>query len=188
MNGLDRALSRSGLSQAAFAAALGTSASRFSTYRSGRTMPTAAFFLRAQRIASSLEAARQRGWMTPPQARDAVASALDEGDAIWAYRLTLQFRDHLRELLATEPGLSGAWEAAPRSTGYIEWDALLAALAAHEFETTDREAPRWARDARLDHEWLLGSPLLDDVAVRRETPYWLAERGIFVAERDLVTA
>lgn len=55
---LNRALAESGLSQAAFATALGTSASRFSTYRSGRTKPTAQFFLRAQRLAHALHAAR----------------------------------------------------------------------------------------------------------------------------------
>ena len=58
---LNHALAESGLSQAAFATALGTSASRFSTYRSGRTKPTAQFFLRARRIAHGLHAARSIG-------------------------------------------------------------------------------------------------------------------------------
>jgi transcriptional regulator with XRE-family HTH domain len=44
---LNRALGESGLSQAAFATALGTSASRLLTYRSGGTKPTAQFVLRA---------------------------------------------------------------------------------------------------------------------------------------------
>ena len=188
MEGLNEALQQSGLTQAAFAAALGTSASRFSTYRSGKTMPTAAFFLRAQRIAGSLRAARERGWMTPQLASKSIASALDEGDELWAYKMSLQARDHLRELLATMPSLSGAWEAAPGTTGRIEWDVLLGALAAHEFELNGEESPRWTRHLELDHEWLLASPLLDDDEVRSETPQWLAQRGVFVSERDLVTA
>ena len=66
--GLTQALADSGLTQAEFASALGTSGSRFSTYRAGKTMPTAAFYLRALRIAASLKAAREHGWMTPQSA------------------------------------------------------------------------------------------------------------------------
>ena len=47
VEGLGEALSGSGLTQAEFAAALGTSASRFSAYRAGKTVPSAAFYLRA---------------------------------------------------------------------------------------------------------------------------------------------
>lgn len=36
--------------------------------------------------------------------------------------------------------------------------------------------------------WVLGSPLLDDDDIRRDTPQWLAQRGVFVSERDVVTA
>src|SRR5262245_13896078 len=149
IQGLNEALDDSGLSQAAFAAAMGTSASRFSTYRSGKTMPTAAFYIRARRIARSLKAARERGWMTPQDAVDAIATALAEGDEIWAYKMSLQARDHLRALLTMEPTLAGAWEAAPRPSGHPEWDVLLAALASHEFEAAGHELPRWAVEPRL---------------------------------------
>lgn len=57
---LGAALAHSGLTQAEFATALGTSASRFSASRAGKTMPSAAFYLRALRLADSLEAARDR--------------------------------------------------------------------------------------------------------------------------------
>lgn len=186
--GLNAALAESGLTQAAFAAALGTSASRFSTYRAGKTAPSATFYLRAQRIAASLRAARERGWMTPQRAIAAISAALDEGDEIWAYKMSLQSRDHLRELLSMEPGISGAWEAAPASTGHAEWDTLLAALAAHEFEAAGYERPTWTEGAPLEQEWLLDSPLFDAEQIRQHTPGWLAERGIFIAERDLATA
>lgn len=57
---LGAALAHSGLTQAEFGTALGTSASRSSAYRAGKTMPSAAFYLRALRLADSLEAARDR--------------------------------------------------------------------------------------------------------------------------------
>lgn len=75
---LNRALAESGLSQAAFATALGTSASRFSTYRSGRTKPTAQIFLRAGRIARALHAAREYRIMTAPTTAAAIRDASDE--------------------------------------------------------------------------------------------------------------
>ena len=50
---LRTALDASGLSQAEFARALGTSASRFSTYMTGRTVPSAALLLRASRMAAA---------------------------------------------------------------------------------------------------------------------------------------
>ena len=80
VEGLGEALSGSGLTQAEFAAALGTSASRFSAYRAGKTVPSAAFYLRALRLAASLKAARERGWMTPQSAAREIHRALRQGD------------------------------------------------------------------------------------------------------------
>lgn len=84
------------------------------------------------------------------------------------------------------------WTAAPRTTGDRGWDALLAALTEHEFEAANREAPSWAgaNDRRLDEDyaWVLPSLLLDEAEVRAVTPDWLAEHGIYAAERDLATA
>src|SRR5207344_2704729 len=97
--------------------ALGTSGSRFSTYRAGKTMPTAAFYLRALRIAASLKAAREHGWMTPQSAARETRRALGRGDHIWALKMILQGRDHLRELLRENGAASSAWLAAPASTG-----------------------------------------------------------------------
>ena len=188
VEGLGEALSGSGLTQAEFAAALGTSASRFSAYRAGKTVPSAAFYLRALRLAASLKAARERGWMTPQSAAREIHRALRQGDNLWALKMTLQGRDHLRELLRANDEASGAWTAAPRTTGDRRWDAL----TEHEFEAANREAPSWAdaNDRRLDedHAWVLPSLLLDEAEVRAVTPDWLAEYGIYAAERDLVTA
>jgi ribosome-binding protein aMBF1 (putative translation factor) len=46
------AITRSGLSRAEFASRIGTSASRLSTYTSGKVTPSAALMLRIRRIAS----------------------------------------------------------------------------------------------------------------------------------------
>ena len=153
-------------------------------------MPTAAFYLRALRIAASLKAAREHGWMTPQSAAREIRRALRRGDHIWALKMILQGRDHLRELLRENGAASSAWLAAPASTGSRKSDALLAALADHEFEAVHRAPPRWADGERLEagDEWILESLLLDDAEVRAATPDWLADRGIYAAERDLVTA
>lgn len=192
VDGLKAGLAQSGLTQAEFATALGTSGSRFSSYRAGKTMPSAAFYLRALRLADSLKAARDRGWMTPQSAAREIRRALRKGDDLWALKMILQSRDHLRELLGEEASASTAWIAAPRTTGDRKWDALLAALTQHEFHEANREPPSWADadDKRLSEreEWVVPSLLLNDHEVRAVSPKWLAERGIFAAERDLVTA
>lgn len=53
-----RAISSSGLSRAEFAARIGTSASRLSTYATGKVMPSAALMVRIRRL---LEHPRQAG-------------------------------------------------------------------------------------------------------------------------------
>ena len=184
---LDAALVDSGLSQTAFAAALGTSASRLSTYRSGRVIPSATLFLRARRLARAMREARGRGLMTAPQAASEIAQALREDDETWAFKMALQGRDHLHVIFETLPALAAAWEARPRSSGSAAWDTLLAALTAHEFAAHARPAPEWTEGRRLDKPWVLDSPRLDEQQIRERTPDWLAERGIYVNERDLVT-
>lgn len=192
VNGLRDALADSGLTQSEFAVALGTSASRFSAYLAGKTTPSAAFYLRALRIAASLKAARGQGWMTPQSAAREIRRALRQGDNLWALKMTLQGRDHLRELLHARGEAATAWTATPRTTGDRKWDALLAAVTEHEFDAADRVPPEWTetKDKRLgaqDH-WVLPSLLLDEAGIRAATPDWLAEHGIYAAERDLVTA
>ncbi len=191
VDGLGGALADSGLTQAEFATALGTSSSRFSAYRRGKTMPSAAFYLRALRLAASLKAANERGWMTPQSTAREVRRALRKSDDLWALKLALQGRDHLRELLRANDVAGVAWAAAPRTIGDRKWDVLLAALTEHEFTKTNQEPPSWAsRDDQTLGEremWVLPSLLLDEEQVRAVTPEWLAKHGIFAAERDLVT-
>lgn len=182
---LNDALIESGLSQAAFATALGTSASRFSTYRSGRTKPTAQFFLRARRIAHALHAAREYRIMSAPATATAIREATDEE---WAWRMLLQGRDHLRLLLHRHDGSEAAWEAAPTTTGHAGFDTLLAVLTAHEFETAAEAPPEWTKDKALADPWIPSHPFLDRDEIIKQTPKYLAQANIFVPTRDLITA
>jgi transcriptional regulator with XRE-family HTH domain len=182
---LNRALAESGLSQAAFATALGTSASRFSTYRSGRTKPTAQFFLRAGRIAHALQAAREYRIMTAPATAAAVRGASDED---WAWRMLLQGRDHLRLLLDRRDGSEAAWEAAPGTTGQATFDTLLAVLTAHEFASAGEDPPEWTKVAALPDPWIPEHPFLDRDEIIDQTPAYLSRANIFIPARDLETA
>jgi len=182
---LDSALLDSGITQAEFAAALGTSASRFSTYRSGQTKPSAAFCFRATRIAQALLTARRSRLMSAPATATALRHA--ENDA-WAWRMLLQGRDHLRLMLDRADGSAAAWEAAPRSTGDAGFDTLLAALACREFERASLEPPAWTAPKRLSEPWVPEHPLLDADQVIALTPDFLRDLNIFVPARDLVTA
>jgi len=182
---LNRALTESGLSQAAFATALGTSASRFSTYRSGRTKPTAQFFLRAGRLAHALHAAREYRIMSAPATAAAIREASDEE---WAWRMLLQGRDHLRLLLRRHDGSEAAWEAAPGTTGEPGFDTLLAVLTAHEFKAAGQDPPEWSKVEPLADPWIPEHPFLDPDEIIQQTPDYLARLNIFVPARDLVTA
>jgi transcriptional regulator with XRE-family HTH domain len=182
---LNRALVESGLSQAAFATALGTSASRFSTYRSGRTRPTAQFFLRAGRIAHALQAAREYRIMTAPTTATAIREANDED---WAWRMLLQGRDHLRLLLRRHDGSEAAWEAAPSTTGQAGFDTLLAVLTAHEFKAAGEDPPEWTKVEPLGDPWIPDHPFLNRDEIIQQTPDYLAQANIFVPARDLATA
>lgn len=183
------ALAASGMSQRAFARALNTSASRFSTYLTGTTRPSAQFCMRAHRLAHSLAAAGALGLMSAPATAAALREQLNLGDRAWAWRMLLQGRDHLRLMLEKQDDeLIGSWEAAPSSTGSIEFDALLAALAKHEFEIAGRIAPDWASVDPLPEPWIPEHPFLSTERAIAKTPEWLRELNIYVPERDLVTA
>lgn len=186
---LREALATSGMSQRAFACALSTSASRFSTYMTGTTRPSAQFCMRAQRLAHSLTAAGALGLMSAPATAAALQEQLNFNDRGWAWRMLLQGRDHLQMMLEKQDDeLLGSWEAAPSSTGSIEFDTLLAALAKHEFEIAGRIAPDWARIDPLPEPWIPEHPFLSPERAIAKTPEWLQELNIYVPERELVTA
>ncbi|WP_432504745.1 helix-turn-helix domain-containing protein [Kineococcus arenarius] len=194
---LRAAVTDSGLSQAAFARALGTSAPRLSTYLSGTTCPSARFCARASRLGRALRAAAARGLMSAPTTAALMRRHLLAGEVEWVWRALLQGRDHLTLLLAEEsralqprpgPVLSDSWEAIPGSTGAEGWDALLAAVTAHEFELAGTGAPSWTRREALQEPWTPEHPFLSTERVRAQTPAWLRRWNVYVPERDLTTA
>ncbi len=187
---LREALASSGLSQAGFARALGTSAPRISTYLSGETRLSAHFLIRAQRLGRALGTFAERQMMSAPATATAMRAYLLAGEMDWVWRMLLQGRDHLALGLADESdqAVAGAWEAEPATTGSMGWDALLAALAAHEFERAGLAAPAWALGDPLTESWMPEHPFLGPERIRAQTPDWLRRRNIYVPERDLVTA
>lgn len=185
---LRRAVTTSGMSQAVFAHALGTSASRLSTYLTGTTRPSAHFCMRARRLAQGLESAVALGLMSAPATATALGEQLQAGDSEWAWRMLLQGRDHLRLMLDKDGDqLIASWEAAPGSTGSHEFDALLAALARHEFQAAGRSAPEWTHIDPLPQPWIPEHPFLSTDRAMAKTPEWLRELNIYIPERDLVT-
>lgn len=182
------AVTRSQLTQTAFATAVGTSQSRLSTYLNSKVSPSAEFFVRAQRLGRALEGLRSLHLLSAPTLGLALRATLADGNRAWGFRLLVQGRDHLRFVLASHPDLMAGWLAAPTSTGSEEWDTLNAVVAGHELTTAGFDAPAWTRPRALEAPWVVASRLLEPDEVRAATPAWLAELNIFVPERDLVTA
>lgn len=187
---LREAVTASGVSQAAFARALGTSGPRLSTYLAGGTRPSAQFVVRARRLGQALGAASSRGLMSAPATAAAMRDYFFQGDNTeWIWRMLLQGRDHLVEIIADrEQVLLDAWEAAPNTVGSVEWDAVFAAVIAHEFDVADLPAPAWVNREPLTDPWIPEHPFLDADRVRSQTPSWLSRLNIYVPARDLVTA
>jgi transcriptional regulator with XRE-family HTH domain len=186
---LREAVTTSGLSQAAFARALGTSAPRLSTYLTGDTRPSAQFLLRARRMGRALGAAVARGLMSAPVTAAAMREYFLSDEVEWIWRMLLQGRDHLA-VIAEERDqvLLDAWEAEPGTVGSAEWDAVLAAVAAHELEAAGLQAPAWSLREPLADPWMPAHPFLSPDRVRAQTPRWLSRHNIYVPARDLVTA
>jgi transcriptional regulator with XRE-family HTH domain len=186
---LREAVTTSGLSQAAFARALSTSAPRLSTYLTGNTRPSAQFLVRACRLGHALGAAASRGLMTAPVTAAAMREYFLAGEVEWIWRMLLQGRDHLAAIVEErDQVLLDAWEAEPGTVGSAEWDALLAAVAAHELEAAGLEAPAWSLRQPLPDPWMPEHPFLSPDRVRAQTPDWLSRQNIYVPARDLVTA
>jgi hypothetical protein len=146
------------------------------------------FYLRAVRLGAAMAAARAGNWMLPMDTARAVANELEAGLEVWALRMLMQGRDHLRSMFKHDPAAAQSWELRPGTTGSDVWDRLLAAVTAHEFAAQGLEPPPWTQEAEPGPEWLLDNPFLGPAQVRDQTPPWLARLGIFISERDLATA
>lgn len=185
---LNAALGQSGLSLRKFAHALGTSPSRFFAYRSGKTAPSAAFLLRAERIADALAQAREDRIPSSIEAVDTLRRAAKKGNEDWTYAIALEIRDRLHDILnSNDRRHAAAWEAQPAAVD-DRWTALTAAFVDREFNEAGLPAPRWTATEPLGSEWVLDTPRLTEAQIKAQTPPWLAERNIFIAAKDLVTA
>lgn len=188
-NDMRSALADAHLTQEAFARLLGTSRPRLSAYLNGKTMPSAALYQRALRTAAGLKSARRHGWMTPDRTADEVNEALQATDEDWAFKLIVQARDHLAEMLENEDPGSDAWLLRSRPISDARYEALLAALIGHEFDKRNcRQTPEWTKSPRLESTWTQPNARWGADWTREHTPKWLAERGIFISDRDLMTA
>ncbi len=186
---LQAALADSGLTQHAFAHLIGTSRPRLSAYLNARTMPSAALYQRILRTAAGLSSARRHGWMTPDRTSDKVDEALRAGDEDWAFKLVIQARDQLRAMLAGSDPAADAWLLRSAAISDPRYDALLAALVQQEFEQSSHPLrPGWTEDAHLSSAWTQPNLRRGEKWTRQHTPPWLAQRGIFIADLDLMTA
>jgi len=186
---LRSALADACLTTDAFAGLLGTSRPRLSTYLNGRTMPSAALYERALKTAAALKSARMGGWMTVDNAIDEINKALGEGDSRWAFKLIVQARDHLSEMLDSGDAGSDAWLFRSRQIEDSRYDTLLAAIIEHEFiKRQCRQVPEWAHGARLESAWMQPNARWGEEWTRQHTPDWLSARNIIISDRDLATA
>ncbi|GAB2572003.1 helix-turn-helix domain-containing protein [Microlunatus antarcticus] len=188
MEELREAVRSSQLTQTAFAAALGTSQPRLSTYLSGAVSPSARFFVRVRRVGTALGDLHRLHLLSAPALGVALRLALTDGQEDWAFRLVVQGRDHLRLVLARHPHLIAGWTAPPLSSGRQDWDTLTASVTGHEFIEAGLEPPSWTAREPLGEPWTFTGVLLRPEEVRDATPAWLAALNIFLPERDLVTA
>lgn len=185
---LRAALAASGMTQFAFAEALGTSPSRFSAYLNGKTMPSARLLIRARRIGAALRRAREERVPTAFECAASLRTSLENAERPGrTLRLVSETRDRLRDTLENRPYLASAW-AAKASTGDERWDALFTAIVEHEFARAGQAAPNWSKRAPLTESWLPAAGFRTAEETRERTPEWLQERGIFIAAEDLAAA
>lgn len=162
---LREAVTRSGLSQAAFARALGTSAPRLSTYLTGDS-----------------------GLMSAPVVARAMRDSLQSGETAWVWRMLLQGRDHLVEILATgDQVLVDSWEAEPGDVGSEGWSALLGALTGRTFDSAGVQVPGWRTRRRSRSRGFPSTHFFPPDRVRALTPAWLRRLNLYVPARDLVS-
>jgi hypothetical protein len=87
-----------------------------------------------------------------------------------------------------DPG-SDAWLLRSREISDPRYETLLAALVEHEFEKrSSPRIPEWTRSLALGNPWVHANLRRGVAWTRKNTPKWLADRGIYISEHDLMTA
>jgi len=128
-----------------------------------------------------------RGWMTARDAADAATRAARAGDELEAFKMIVQALDHLGRL--ADPDDIAEWAVTPPPIPHPGLDTLLQALTRRAFTARGLPVPDWAARPRpLKAEWVLAALPSRAARVKAATPTWLAKLGIFVSDRDLVTA
>jgi hypothetical protein len=120
-------------------------------------------------------------------AMESIRRADSRNDDDWTYALALEARDRLRDTLCRHRSLAAVWEVQPPAHMADRWRTLIAAFVSHEFAEAGLPAPPWTEAPKLATEWVLDTPRLSAREIKRQSPHWLTERNIFIAEKDLVT-
>lgn len=164
--------SRAGLSQRAIAESI------------GKSQPEVRRLIAAS-AARTAQGAR-RTWMTARSAVDAVTRELRHGDEVMALKMLIQAMVHLRGL--EDPDDIAEWAVTPARIPHEGFEALLQALTLREFRALGMAAPSWADPSPLRQDWVLAAVPGREGLVRARTPDFLASLGVYVSDRDLVTA
>ncbi|QDO90109.1 helix-turn-helix transcriptional regulator [Ornithinimicrobium ciconiae] len=187
---LKRAVAESNLSQNSFARAIGTSPARMSAYLNGKTTPSAALYLRALQFGEARAVALRHRLADPTEIARRVNGALGEKDPdeTWALRLMLRTRQDLITAMSNSPDAVEAWKRRAEVIEDRRFDVLLQAIIGHEYVKAGEPAPDWTTEDMLDVLWMPEDPFRDEAAIRKQTPDWLAARGILISEKGLTTA
>lgn len=189
---IQEAISDSRLPLREFAARVGTSASRLSTYANGKVCPSAAMFLDIEAVAQD---ARQpeppqeerRWWPTVAEIAGHIRERLEEDDRTGAMRLLADGINCLPDA-AAQHRLDDALQAPP-STGNQRWDTMLAAAVRYRLHQLGERPPAWTYKPPLDAFWwptrLSPSQQYNDMA---HTPAEFRRVGIFIDEKELDSA
>lgn len=187
---LQWAVAESGLSQNSFARAIGTSPARMSAYLNAKTTPSAAMYLRALQFGEARAAALRHRLADPTDIARRVNDALSEKepDETWALRLMLRTRQDLITAMSDSPDAAEAWKRRAEVIKDRRFDVLLQAIIGHEYAKAGKPAPDWTTEDTLDVVWMPEDPFRDQATIRKQTPDWLASRGIFISAKGLTTA
>ena len=168
-----------GLSLAAMARVIGTSATNLSAYERGAKHPRPAT---VQRMVAATHAGAdspiyRHRLVTVPAAAAAIRSGLRHswttGDLL---RIVRELRSNAKHLVTDED--RALFYAEPSTTGDRRWDALLAAVTEMDALRTGTPVPSWARGHELPHLWFVGAQPSTHAHSLVHTPSSLAVRGI----------
>jgi hypothetical protein len=174
---------------------MGTSASRLSTYATGKVVPAATFMVRMRKLAGAAGTVAGVGtptsFWTVGDAAEAAAQMVSAGEPlgrVWRFAV-VQMLDDYRSVMRHRGVVAAArmWQAEPGPTGDVRVDAALAALGEHLARRGDWPAPSWTRKpGREAVPWWFVTELrgLHPRALV-ESPSSFRRRGVFITRGAL---